>query len=232
MCVCVRTCSGVPPVAFERCLSFFPSLCSVAQLCLTLFNPRDCSTPGLPVHHQLLELVQTHVHRVGDAIQPSHPLSPPSPPAFSLSQHQGLFKRVGSSHQVAKMLELQHQHQSFQWIFRAYFFVAQLCPTLCEPTDCSPPGSSVRGIFQVRALEWAAISYTILSLSCLTFFFFKSFSLKKTQTSKLYHFTVQGIKYFPYRLFPLFIAQQALLRGREGEPLEECECRSWKSGNP
>ena len=56
MCVCVRTCSGVPPVAFERCLSFFPSLCSVAQLCLTLFNPRDCSTPGLPVHHQLLSL--------------------------------------------------------------------------------------------------------------------------------------------------------------------------------
>ena len=68
----------------------------------------DCSTPGFPVHHQLLELTQTRV-RVGDAIQPSHPMSTPSPPAFSLSQHQGLFQGVISSHQVAKVLELQHQ---------------------------------------------------------------------------------------------------------------------------
>jgi len=65
---------------------------SVAQLCLTLCDPMDCSTPGLPVHHQLLEFAQTHVHRVGDAIQSSHPLSSPSPPAFNLSQHQGLFQ--------------------------------------------------------------------------------------------------------------------------------------------
>ena len=73
----------------------------------------DCSTPGLPVHHQLLEFTQTHVHRVGDAIQPSHPLSSPSP-AFNLAQHQGLFQRVGSLHQVAKGLEFHVQHQSFQ----------------------------------------------------------------------------------------------------------------------
>ena len=65
---------------------------SIAQSCLTLWNPMDCSTPGLPVHHQLPELTQTHVHRVSDAIQPSHPLLSPSPPAFNLSQHQGLFK--------------------------------------------------------------------------------------------------------------------------------------------
>ena len=65
---------------------------SVAQLCPTLCDPIDCSTPALPVHHQLPELTQTHIHRVGDAIQPSHPLSSPSPPAFSLSQHQGLFQ--------------------------------------------------------------------------------------------------------------------------------------------
>ena len=65
---------------------------SVTQSCLTLCDPRNCSTPGLPVHHQLLEFTQTHVHWVGDAIQPSHPLSSPSPPAFNLSQHQGLFK--------------------------------------------------------------------------------------------------------------------------------------------
>ena len=75
---------------------------SVAQSCLTLYNPMDCSTPGFPVHHQLLELAQTHVHWVSDAIQPSHPLSSPSPAAFSLSQHQGLFQWVSSSYQVAK----------------------------------------------------------------------------------------------------------------------------------
>ena len=94
---------------------------SVAQLCQTLCNPKDCSTPGLPVYHQVPEFTQTHVHWVGDAIQPSHPLSSPSPLAFNLSQHQGLFKWVSSSHQVAKVLELQLQHQSFQWIFRTDF---------------------------------------------------------------------------------------------------------------
>ena len=66
--------------------------CSVAQSCLTLCHPMDCSTPGFPVNHQLPELAQTHVHHVGDAIQPSHPLSSPSPPVFNLSQHQGLFQ--------------------------------------------------------------------------------------------------------------------------------------------
>ena len=76
-------------------------------------TPMDCSMPGLPVHHQLPELTQTHVHQVVDAIQPSHPLSSPSP-VFNLSQHQGLIKRVSSSHQVAKVLEFQLQHQSFQ----------------------------------------------------------------------------------------------------------------------
>ena len=86
----------------------------VAQLCLTLCNPMDCSMPGFPVHHQFPELAQTHVHQVGDAIQPSHPLRSPSPPAFNLSQHQGLFQRVSSSRQVAKVLKFQLQHQSFQ----------------------------------------------------------------------------------------------------------------------
>ena len=82
---------------------------SVAQLCLSLCDPMDCSTPGLPVHHQLPESTQTHVHWVGDAIQPSHSLLPPSPPAFNLSQHQGLFQRVSSLHQMAKVLEFQCQ---------------------------------------------------------------------------------------------------------------------------
>ena len=87
---------------------------SFAQSCPTLCIPMDCSTPGLPAHHQLPEPAQTHVHRVGDAIQPSHPLLSPFPPTFNLSQHQVLFQRVNSSHQVAKVLELQLQHQSFQ----------------------------------------------------------------------------------------------------------------------
>ena len=87
---------------------------SVAQSCPTLCDSMNHSTPDLPVHHQLPESIQTHVHWVSDAIQPSHPLSSPSPPALNLSQHEGLFQWVSSSHQVAKVLESQLQHQSFQ----------------------------------------------------------------------------------------------------------------------
>ena len=93
--------------------NLFQSFSSLTQSCLTLCDPMDCSMPGLPVHYQLPEFTQTHV-QVSDAIQPSHPLSSPSPPAFNLSQHQGLFQGVSSSHQVAKVLEFQLQHQSFQ----------------------------------------------------------------------------------------------------------------------
>ena len=90
------------------------TIISVAQSCPTLCDPMNHSTPGLPVHHQLLESTQTHVHWVSDPIQPSYPPSSPSPPALNLSQHQGLFKWVSSLHQVAKVLEFQLQHQSFQ----------------------------------------------------------------------------------------------------------------------
>ena len=89
------------------------SVSSVAQSCPTL-RPMNCSTPGLPVHHQLPEFTQTHIHWVRDAIQPSHPLSSPSPPAPNLSQHQSLFQWVNSSHEVAKVLEFQLEHHSFQ----------------------------------------------------------------------------------------------------------------------
>ena len=99
----------------------YTSCCSVAQLCLTLCSPVDYSTPGFPVLHCLPEFAQTHIHGVNDAIQPSHPLSSPSPPAFKLSQHQGLFQWVSSLHQVANVLELQLQHQSFQWIIQVWF---------------------------------------------------------------------------------------------------------------
>ena len=80
---------------------------SVTQSCLTLPDPMNCSMPGLPVHHQIPEFTQTHVHRVSDAIQPSHPLSSPSPPAPNLSQHQSLFQWVNSLHEVAKVLQFQ-----------------------------------------------------------------------------------------------------------------------------
>ena len=92
---------------------YFVHLLSFVWIC----DPMDCCTPGFLVLHYLLEFAQTHVHWVGDTIQTSHPLTPPFPPAFNLSQHHSLFQWTGSSHQVAKVLELQLQHQSFQWIF-------------------------------------------------------------------------------------------------------------------
>ena len=97
---------------------FLSWCCLFAKLCPTLCNPMNHSTPGFRVHHELPDLTQTHVHWVGDAIQPSHPLSSPSPPALNLSQNQGLFQWLSSLNQVAKVLEFQLQHQSFQWIFR------------------------------------------------------------------------------------------------------------------
>ena len=95
-------------------LTPYTKFSSLAQSCPTLCDLMNRSMPGLPVHHQLLEITQTHAHRVGDAIQPSHPLSSPSP-APNPSQHQGLFQWVNSSHEVAKVLEFQLQHQSMQW---------------------------------------------------------------------------------------------------------------------
>ena len=95
--------------------------CSVSQSCPVLWDPMNWSTPGFPIHHQLPELAQTHVHQVGDAIQSPHSLLSPSPPGFSFSKHQGLFQWVSSSHQMAKVLELQLQHQFFQWICRNWF---------------------------------------------------------------------------------------------------------------
>ena len=108
---------------------------SGAQSCPTLCDPTDCSTPGFPVRYQLPEVAQTHIHWVGDATQPSHPLSSPSPPALSLSQHQGRFQWVSSSHQVVKVLEFQLQHLSFQWTFRTDFLYDWLVWSPCNPRD-------------------------------------------------------------------------------------------------
>ena len=121
---CLKTQSGTRSLThnmhFEITLAQVSWFTSVPQSCPTLCDPMDCSTPGFPVHNQLPELTHTHVHRVGEAIQPSHPLLSPSP-AFNLAQRQGLFQWVSSSHQVIKVLEFQLQHQSFQWIFRTDF---------------------------------------------------------------------------------------------------------------
>ena len=108
---------------------------SETQLCPTLWDPMNPSIPGLPVHHKLLEFTQTHAHRVGDAFQPSHPLSSPSPPAPNPSQHQGLFQWVNSSHEVAKVLEFQLQHQSFKWKPRTYLLQDGLIGSPCSPGD-------------------------------------------------------------------------------------------------
>ena len=101
---------------------------SVAQSCPNLCDLMDCSTPGLPVHHHFPESTQTHVHWASDAIQPFHPLPPTSPPAFNLSQHQRLFLWLAYLHHVAKVLELQVQHQSFLWIFRVNFLYSYSTP--------------------------------------------------------------------------------------------------------
>ena len=108
----------VDPGLFNRAFSWFIYIIQYSSLQLPshvlLCSAVDCSMPGFPVHHQLTVLTQTRVHRVGDAIQPSHSLLSPSPPAFNLSQHQGLFQRISSLHQVANILEFELQHQSFQ----------------------------------------------------------------------------------------------------------------------
>ena len=109
--------------------------CSITKSCLTLCNPMDYSIPDVSVLHCLLEFAQTHVHWLSEAIQPSHPLSFLFLPALNLSQHQGLFQRVGSLYQVAKVLECQLQHQFSQWIFRVDFLKDWLVWFHCSPRD-------------------------------------------------------------------------------------------------
>ena len=114
------SCIPTPHSVLLKIISQISSLCCclVAKLCLTLHGPMDHTTPAFSVPHHLPEFAQAHVQWIGDPIQPSHPLSPSSPSAFNLPQHQGLFQWVSCSHQVAKVLELQLQHWSFQRVFR------------------------------------------------------------------------------------------------------------------
>ena len=146
---------------------------SLARSCLTLCNPMDCSMPGLPVHHQLPEFTQTHVHWVSDAIQPSHPLLSLSP-TFNLSQHHGLFKWVSSSHQVAKVLEFQLQHQSFQWIFRTDLLKDGLVGSPCSPRDSQESSPTP----QFKSINSSALSF--LSSPILTSIYdFKTIALTR-----------------------------------------------------
>ena len=137
--------------------------CSVIKSCLTLCNPMDCSTPGFPVLHHLPEFAQIHVHWVDDAIKLSHPLLPPSPVAFNLSQHWDLFLWVCSLHQVAKLLELQLQHQSFQWIFRVDFLWGWLVWSPCHPRDSQE--SSAAPQFESIPAGSTGIKWFILEVS-------------------------------------------------------------------
>ena len=126
----------------------------------------DSSMPGSPVHHQLLELGQPHVHHVGGAIQPSHSLSSLSPPTFNLSQHQGLFQWVSTLHQVAKVLEFQLQHQSFQWTFRNDFLYKGLVGSPCSPRDSKnllQHHSSKASIFHCSAFFIVQLSHTYMT---------------------------------------------------------------------
>ena len=121
---------------------------SVTQSCPTLCDPMNRSMPGLPGHHQLPEFTQTHVHWVSDAIQPSHPLLSPSPPAPNPSQHRSLFQWVNSSHEVAKVLEFRLQHHSFQRNPRSDLFQNGLVGSPCSPKDSqeSSPTPQFKGI--------------------------------------------------------------------------------------
>ena len=129
---------------------------SVAQSCPTLCNPMNRSTPGLLVHHQLPEFTETHVHRVGDAIQPSHPLSSLSPPAPNSSQHQSLFQWVNSLHEGAKVLEFQLQHHSFQRNPRVDLLQNGLVGSPCSPRD-----SQVDSIKYLQNFLWREPLYSL-----------------------------------------------------------------------
>ena len=141
----------------QLCMFTLPSsvqFSSSAQSCQSLCDPMSCSTPGLPVHHQIQEFTQTHAHRVSDAIQPSHPLSSPSPPAPDPSQHQRLIQWVNSSHEVAKVLEFQLQHHSFQRNPRADLLQNGLVGSPCNPRDSqeSSPTPQFRSISSALSL--------------------------------------------------------------------------------
>ena len=137
---------------------------SVAQSCRTLCNPKDCNSPSYSVHHQLPGLAQTQIHRVSNTFQSSHPLSSPYPPAFNLSHLHGLFQWVSSLHQVAKVLEFQLQHQSFQWIFKNDFLYNWLVWSPCSPRDSQESSTTT----QFKSINSSVLSSVQFSHSVLS----------------------------------------------------------------
>ena len=149
-----------------RVFVYSVQLISVAQSCLTLCDPMGCSMPGFPVHHQLLEPTQTHVHWVGDAIQPSHPLLSPSPPAFNLSQHQGLFQWVSSSHQMAKVFGASASASIFPMNIQVWFPLGWtgLTSLLSKGLSRSPPThSSKASILRRSAFFMVQLSHPYMT---------------------------------------------------------------------
>ena len=165
----------------EQCMEVGVVVVVVQSLShVRLCDPMDCSTPGFSVFYYLPELAQTHVHWVSDVIQPSQLLSFPSSLAFNLSQHQGLFQWIGSSHWVAKVLKLQFQHQSFQWIFRVYFLQEWLvwspkCPKDSQQSSPAPQFESTNSLAlsllygpTLTSLYdyWKSHSFAYMDLAC------------------------------------------------------------------
>ena len=151
---------------------------SVAQSCPTLCEPMNHSTPGLPVHHQLPEFTQTHVHQVGDAIQSSHPLSSPSPPTPNPSEYQGLFQWVNSSHEVAKVLELGGSVSLITVLSVVNFLCLSTCPHL-----------SWYNVSQIHSKLTHFITHVIAPKATLEDLFSK-FSLTYTHTGLLFVFFI------------------------------------------
>ena len=153
--VCIAVAFHGPNSDWRQSLTCSFQFSSVAQSCPTLCDPMNHSTPGLPVHHQLPEFTQTHAHQVGDAIQPSHSLLSPSPPTPNPSQHQGLFQWVNSLHEVAKVLEFQLQHQSFQWTPRTDLLQDGLVGSPCSPRDSQESFPTP----QFKSINFSALSF-------------------------------------------------------------------------
>ena len=134
--------------------------CSVAQACPTLCNPMDCSTPGLSVPHYLLKFAQVHVHRIDGAIQPSHPLTPSSPSALNLSQHQGLFQRVICLHQMTKILEF-----SFSFSISPSREYSGLITLKIDWFDLLAVQGAFRSLLQHHSLKalilWCSVLFTV-----------------------------------------------------------------------
>ena len=150
-----------------------PQFSSVTQSCPTLCNPMNCSMPSLPVHHQLPEFTQTHVHWVSDAVQPSHPLSSPSPLAPNPSQHQSLFQWVNSSHEVAKVLEFQLQHHSFQRTPRTDLLYSRLVGYPGSPRDSQESSPTP----QFKSINSSALSFLHIPTLTSIHDYWKNYSL-------------------------------------------------------